>query len=220
MSMNEIVMTGSDLLIFGVAIAVSFILGALFKLRRNVLRQRHAVELGERDLKVLTDRCERQQLGMTRLNQEVTDMRQAMLQQALALTPTRPALQVAAAPEPVAAPTAPVPVPVSVQVDTPPRAPEVTRANVDAAVSHLANRNEQAPAPLAASKPQLKAVPSSGSAAPKPKVSKPAVSDPAQLARAGAGAEVLMNRCGLSRVEAQLVISVHGAACAPRKHGT
>jgi len=216
MSMNEIVMTGSDLLIFGVAIAVSFILGALFKLRRNVLRQRHAVELGERDLKVLTDRCERQQLGMTRLNQEVTDMRQAMLQQALALMPTRPALQVAAAPEPVAAPTAPVPV----QMDTPPRAPEVTRANVDAAVSHLAKRNEQAPAPLAASKPQLKAVPSSGSAAPKPKVSKPAVSDPAQLARAGAGAEVLMNRCGLSRVEAQLVISVHGAACAPRKHGT
>ena len=216
MSMNEIVMTGSDLLIFGVAIAVSFILGALFKLRRNVLRQRHAVELGERDLKVLTDRCERQQLGMTRLNQEVTDMRQAMLQQALALMPTRPALQVAAAPEPVAAPPAPVPV----QMDTPPRAPEVTRANVDAAVSHLAKRNEQAPAPLAASKPQLKAVPSSGSAAPKPKVSKPAVSDPAQLARAGAGAEVLMNRCGLSRVEAQLVISVHGAACAPRKHGT
>ena len=209
MSMNEIVMTGSDLLVFGVAIAVSFILGALYKLRRHVLRQRRAVELGERDLKALTDRCERQQLGMTRLDQEVTDMRQAMLQQALALMPTRPAVQAA---EPAAVP---------VRADAPPRAPEVTPANADARVSQLAKRNEQVPShPSAVSKPQLKAVPSSGSAAPKPAVSKSAESDPARLARAGAGAEDLMNRCGLSRVEAQLVISVHGAACAPRKHGT
>ena len=217
MSMNEIVMTGSDLLVFGAAIAVSFILGALFKLRRNVFRQRRAVELGERDLKVLADRCERQQLGMTRLNQEVTDMRQAMLQQALALMPSRPAVQVAVAPEPAAAPAVAIPA----RVDAPSRATEVTPENADAPVNHLAKRNEQAPVrPPAASKPQLKAVPSSGSASPKVAVPKPAVSDPARLARAGAGAEVLMNRCGLSRVEAELVISVHGAACAPRKHGT
>jgi hypothetical protein len=212
MSMSEIVMTGSDLLVLGVAIAVSFILGALFKLRRNVFRQRRAMELGERDLKALTDRCERQQLGMTRLNQEVTDMRQAMLQQALASMPTRPAVQTAAVPEPAAALTVAVPV----RVDASPRGPEVTPANADTRVGNLAKRNSQAPARrAAASTPQLKAVPSSGSARPKS-----AVSDPAQLARAGAGVEVLMNRCGLSRVEAQLVISVHGAACAPRKHGT
>ena len=31
-----------------------------------------------------------------------------------------------------------------------------------------------------------------------------------ELARAGATAQILMTRCGLSRAEAELVISVHG----------
>jgi hypothetical protein len=216
MSMNDIVMTGNDLLVFGVAIAVSFILGALFKLRRNVLRQRRAVELGERDLKVLADRCERQQLGMTRLNQEVTDMRQAMLQQALALVPSRPALQVAA-PEPAVAAVAVPPSP----VDVPTRAPVASPAKTDARAEQPARQTEQSPVlPPVPGKPRLKAVPSSAVDAPKAALSKPAVADPARLARAGAGVDVLMNRCGLSRVEAELVISVHGATCAPRKHGT
>ena len=107
MSMNEIMMSSGDLLIFVAAIAVSFILGGLYKMRRNLLRQRRAVELGKRDLKALVDRCDRQQISMTRLDQEVTDMRQAMLQQALALLPIRSAVQAPAAavavPEPIQA---------------------------------------------------------------------------------------------------------------------
>lgn len=36
--------------------------------------------------------------------------------------------------------------------------------------------------------------------------------DPCKLARAGAGVETLMSRCRLSRAEAELVYSVHGAS--------
>ena len=46
---------------------------------------------------------------------------------------------------------------------------------------------------------------------------KPAPFNPVQLARKGAKVDVLMSRCGLSRAEADLVLSVHGAATA-QKH--
>ena len=41
--------------------------------------------------------------------------------------------------------------------------------------------------------------------------------DPVFLARTGAGVEALMARCDLSRAEAELVFSVHGAGEGPAR---
>jgi len=169
MTMNETVILTSDLLLIVGAVAVSFILGGLHRLGRTVTRERQAVEPGTRDLRELSDRCERQQLNMARLSQEINDMRQTLMQQAMAMAPVHAALH---APVP-----APAPAPAAVQHVTPRPAP--TRAG--------------ASTPANAAQPAARA-----------KI------DPLKLARAGAGPEVLMARCGLSRAEAELVLSVHG----------
>ena len=87
MTMNEITITSGELVTIVAAIAVSFALCAIYWLCRNLLRRRREAEIAERDLKALKDRCDRQQFGMARLDQEVMDMRQAMLQQAMTLLP-------------------------------------------------------------------------------------------------------------------------------------
>ena len=204
MTMNEITLNSGELLSFVVAIVVSFTLGGIYKLRRNVLRQRRAVELGERDLKDLADRYDRQQVSMTRLDQEVTDMRQAMLQQALALMPVRTTVQVPVAPAAVL-PQAQAPVAAPVTA-----APRPQTCESKSAAAALARRAAAAKPPLrpaAFAKPQRPSKPGP----------QPAPFNPVQLARKGAKADVLMSRCGLSRAEADLVLSVHGAAAA-QKH--
>ena len=167
MTMIETAILNSDILLIVGAVAVSFILGGIYRLGRSAGRERDAVEPGVRALRDLSDRFERQQLNMTRLSQELNDMRQALMQQAMAMAPVHAALHT-----PVPAPVQPAP------------------------AQHAMPRAGAA-APVAVAK-----------AAAKPAAPKKA--DPLILARAGAGAEVLMARCGLSRAEAELVVSVHG----------
>ena len=211
MTMNEITLNSGELLSFVVAIVVSFTLGGIYKLRRNVLRQRRAVELGERDLKDLVDRYDRQQVSMTRLDQEVTDMRQAMLQQALALMPVRTTVQVPVAPAAVAeAPAAVVPqvqATVAAPVTAAPRPRTCESKPAGVAVARRAAAAKPPVRPAAFAKPQRPSKPGP----------MPAPFNPVQLARKGAKADVLMSRCGLSRAEADLVLSVHGATAA-QKH--
>ncbi|MFT5172966.1 MAG: hypothetical protein ACI8W7_001134 [Gammaproteobacteria bacterium] len=204
--MNDITISSNDLLAFIAAIAVCFTIGVIYKLRRNLLRQRRAVELGERDIRTLTDRCDRQQISMTRLDQEVMDMRQAMLQQALALMPMGSAAHTTVAPSPVLAFAAPQPPAVS---------PTTTPHNVR--VSELRASSVTSSNAVASRKPPVRRAASA-----KPPVASPALSpktaskdtpvNPVQLARTGVKVDVLMSRCGLSRAEADLVLSVHGAA--------
>ena len=204
--MNDITISSNDLLAFIAAIAVCFTIGVIYKWRCNLLRQRRAVELVERDIRTLTDRCDRQQISMTRLDQEVMDMRQAMLQQALALMPMGRAAHATVAPSRVLAFAAPQPPAVS---------PTTTPRNVR--VSELRASSVTSSNAVASSKPPVRRAASA-----KPLVASPALSlktaskdtpvNPVQLARTGVKVDVLMSRCGLSRAEADLVLSVHSAA--------
>ena len=173
MTMNETAILTNDLLLVLGAVAVSFILGGIHRLGRTVSRERQVVEPADRDLRELSDRCERQQLNMTRLSQEINDMRQALMQQAMTMAPVHAALH------------ASVPAPVQ-----PPAAQQAT------------------PHP-AATRPGAATLAQAATTA------APVKSDPLKLARAGAGPEVLMARCRLSRAEAELVISVHGTKARP-----
>jgi len=168
--MSQSNLFGGDLLFILCAVVVAFVLGGLHRFGRTLARQRRAVDLTDRDVRDLSAQCDRQQVSVTRMSQELSELRQALMQQALAMAPVHAAVRAAnplpgyAAPPPVAQP--------------PPAASTVP-----------------APAsPPAASAP--------------PRAAKPA--DPLALARAGASAQVLMQRCALSRAEAALVLSVHG----------
>jgi hypothetical protein len=204
--MNDITISSHDLLVFIAAIAVCFSIGVVYKLRRNLLRQRRAVELGERDIRTLTDRCDRQQVSMMRLDQEVMDMRQAMLQQALALMPMGSAARVPAASSPVVAfATAQQPV---VSPETTPRNARVSELRAVSATSNNSVASRKPPVRRAASaKPPVASAALSAKTA-----AKDTPVNPVQLARSGVKVDVLMSRCGLSRAEADLVLSVHGAA--------
>jgi hypothetical protein len=161
--MNEISLFGSDLLLIVCAVVVSFALGSLHRLGRSLARQRRAVTLTEQEVRDLTQQCDRQQVSVTRLHQELSEMRQALMQQALAMAPLRaPAAASSAAPAEV------------------PAAPAIAPA--------VASQRPPAITPAAPARR----------------------SDPLALARAGASVQVLMQRCALSRAEAELVISVHG----------
>ena len=150
MIMNETSFFSSDLIFLACAVAVSFALGSVRGLERTLARQRRAVDQADRDVRDLNERCERQQVNVSRLTQELSEVRQALMQQAMA------------------------PVHAAIQATAPARAPA-----------------PQAPAPAA--------------------VPRSVPADPQALARSGASAQVLMSRCGLSRAEADLVLSVHGA---------
>jgi len=165
--MNEISLFGSDLLLIVCAVVVSFALGSLHRLGRGLARQRRAVTLTEQDVRELTQQCDRQQVSVTRLHQELSEMRQALMQQALAMAPVHAAVRAPAA----ASSVAPAEVPA---------APAIAPA--------VASQRPPATAPAAPARR----------------------SDPLALARAGASVQVLMQRCALSRAEAELVISVHG----------
>ena len=206
MTMNEITISSGDLLAFITAIAVSFTLGVIYKLRRNVLRQRRAVELGERDIKALTDRCDRQQVSMTRLDQEVMDMRQAMLQQALALLPVRNVMH---APATAVAPTQ---APLVATTQVPERVASRTTAALRRQIDESRPASTRPVTRTASAKPPVRSAASANRQLRSTPAPKPAPINPVQLARTGAKAEVLMSRCGLSRAEADLVLLVHGAA--------
>lgn len=171
--MNEISLFGSDLLFIVCAVVVSFALGGLHRLGRTLARQRRAVELTDRDVRDLTAQCDRQQVNVTRMSQELSELRQALMQQAMAMAPVHVAARASGAAPVQAAPPPPA---------VPARAPAAA-----------------ATAPLA--------VPPAARA---PARAANSAEDPIALARGGAGAELLMQRCALSRAEAALVISVHG----------
>jgi len=198
--MNETALAASDLLLLAVAVAVAFVLGAAQRIGRAAARERRAVDLSGHDIQDLSERCERQQASVSRLSQELSDVRQALLQQALALAPVHAAMH---GPGPGAAttPAREQTVPAAARpgsVAAPPPAPAASRPPAPVAP----------PAPAASRPPARKPLP--GGSAPKP-----GAADPLALARAGAGIEVLMARAGLSRAEAELVRSVHG----PRRAG-
>jgi hypothetical protein len=79
---------------------------------------------------------------------------------------------------------------------------------------HAAARAPAAASSVAAVPAPPVLAPAVAPAAQRPPVTKPApstmCSDPLALARAGTTVQVLMQRCALSRAEAELVISVHG----------
>lgn len=174
--MNEVSLFGSDLLFVLCAVVVSFALGSLHRLGRNLARQRRAVDLTAQDVRELTQQCDRQQVSVTRLNQEPREMRQALMQQALAMAPVHAAAHASAA-----ASGYPPPSPQAAPEPATPAAPR--------------------PAPSSAARATRPASPVQKSANPV---------DPLALARAGASVQALMQRCALSRAEADLVISVHG----------
>lgn len=166
--MNEISLFGSDLLFIVCAVVVSFVLGTLHRLRRTIARQRRVVELTDREVRDLSAQCAHQQMNVSRLHQELSELRQALMQQAFA-------------PAQVTAPA------------------ERAQPRTEAAHGF-------APAASARAAPARRAQPADP---PARSTSNPVV-DPIALARAGESAEVLMQRCSLSRAEAALVISVHG----------
>ena len=167
--MNEISLFGSDLLFIVCAVVVSFVLGTLHRLRRTIARQRRVVELTDREVRDLSAQCAHQQMNVSRLHQELSELRQALMQQAFA-----PA-----------------------QVTAPAERAQPVRTEAAQGV---------APAASARAAPARGAQPADP---PARSTSNPVV-DPIALARAGESAEVLMQRCSLSRAEAALVISVHG----------
>ncbi len=202
MTMNVNGILNGDLLFFLCAIAVAFLLGCAHRIGRSIARERRAVELADKDLRDLSSRYDLQQLNMSRLTRELSDVRQALMQQAMALGPVHAGLHARAAaavpapattPAPTARQSAPAGARPAAQPSRPTQTPVPARA---------------APRPSTA-KPAVKAA-GRAPAPPATKPRRPAAADPLALARRGAGAEVLMSRCGLSRAEADLVISVHG----------
>jgi hypothetical protein len=194
MTMNETLFSSPDIMFILAAVAASFALGGAYRLGRTAVRERRAVELTDQDFRALSDRYEDQKRNVSQLTRELSDVRQALMQQAMAMGPVH-ALRVSGV-EP--APGAP-----AVPVSPPAPAPEVAPAPPAAAakpVSVTPVRAVNAPRP-AASAPSKAARPAA-----KPRKA----ATPLELARAGAPADLLMSRCGLSRAEAELVISVHG----------
>lgn len=181
--MNEVSLFGSDVLFILCAVVVSFALGSLHRLSRTLARQRRAVDLTEQDVRELTQQCDRQQLNVTRLNQELSEMRQALMQQALAMAPVHAAARASIA----ASGHAPA-------LAAAQHAPQVAAPAASRPASPPVARTTKPDKPTERTSPMPPA----------------RSTDPLALARAGASVQVLMQRCALSRAEADLVISVHG----------
>lgn len=247
--MNEMTLSSPDVLIILAALVVSFVLGGIYRLGRNAAREMNAVDLTEHDIRSITERYDDQQRNVTRLNKELDDVRQALMQQAMAMGPVHAAMRmpVTQAPMAVATPMAtPVVAPMAMadaaaavarsqsrsqpesqsQPQSQPQS-QATAQSQSVATPQPAARPqpvETAPAgPVAASAaPQAATAtttPAAGNQAGQAKPRKPARPVrhpmPLELARAGASAQVLMKRFGLSRAEADLVVSVHGKPAAP-----
>lgn len=227
--MNTTILPSPDIMLILSLIAVSFALGGAYRLGRAAMRERRAVELTDRDLQALSDRYENQRRKVSRLTRELNDLRQALMQQAMAMGPVHAALRMPGS-EPAMAPPVPVPVPQAPAADARPGvapATGVAREADDAARA----RSGDAPAgdavsPVPATPPTASAGRASRAtatrvssaaaerapAAPSAGAAAAASRDPTpqELARAGASVEALVARCALSRAEAELVVSVHG----------
>ncbi len=191
MTMNGLMTLGGDTLIVFLGVTLSFGAGALLRLGRSLARERREVDRARVELRELSERCDLQQTNVMRLGQQVEALRRdlkAVAKAQAAPPPAAPAAPVAIA-QPAAVraapPPAPAPAPAPVRAAPRPDAPAVRRAP------------KPAPAKVA------------------PRAQAPARSPSAfELARSGAGVQAIMRGCGLSRAEAELVLSVHGRSAA------
>lgn len=191
MSMNEITISGSVLLFSVAAMTVGLIVYRIYDLQRQVRRHQRALELGERDLKALKERFDYQQLSIMRLDQEVMDMRQTVRVQAAAFAMPRSqdgVVRRATAPATIAAPVHSLDAVRASQTTT------RERTGKDKSLTRATTNAQSKSSPAA----------------------KIAPINPVELARTGVKVDVLMSRCGLSRAEADLVLSVHGGAAVAR----
>jgi hypothetical protein len=194
--MNETIILSGDSMLIAVSIAFSVVLGGLHRLSRTVSSERREVDRARIEMRDLEERCDLQQVHMARLGQQLNELR---------LGASR-----AAPSSPVAAPVAaPVPEPAADERVHGPAVstPAVARAAVRA-VRGTAARVRAAPAVGTAAPGRARKRKAPSGAA------KAAAPNPFELARAGADVDAVMKRCGLSRPEAELVVSVHGRSAA------
>lgn len=182
MTMNKLLENfanlGGDTAILLMIAALAVMCASVLRMGRTVSRERRMLDGVLREMRELNERCDLQQLNLTRLGQRVVSTGRS----APAAAPSRP---------------------------------EGETLNLHPARSERVVRVR--PQPVRAVQPTQPAVTTGRVAKPyreSAAASKRASTDVFKLARGGATAEEIMSCSGLSRAEAELVISVHGASTA------